>query len=144
AAKDVLEQSIQSGSDIPFAHSLLVDIYMGEHAFEAAFRVQHSSWRSTSERAQRNGMPPIDPPPQIIAFAKWWKDTKSEKPIDLAEKWAEETKARDALFAVRHERARFLEEEGAEAAALELYLSLVQQGSTIDSTFTRAMILLDR
>lgn len=144
AAKDVLEQSIQSGSDIPFAHSLLVDIYMGERAFEAAFRVHHSSWRSISERARRNGMPSIDPSPQIIAFAKWWKDTKSEKPIDLAEKWADETKARDALFAVQHERARFLEEQGAEAAALELYLSLVQQGSKVDSTFTRAMILLDR
>ena len=85
-AKKLLETSLAAGNDIPFAHSLLVNIYMNEGAFHDAFRVRHDSWRSVSERAQRNGMPPLDPSAQIVGLAKWWKDTGSEEPIALAEK----------------------------------------------------------
>ncbi len=143
-AMQLLEASVRAGNDLPFAHSLLIDIYMERRAFDDAFCVRHGSWQSISKRAERNGMPPIDPSAQIVGFAKWWKATGSDRPIALAEKWAEEAQARGAWFAVRHERAQFLEKQDAAAAALELYLALVLQGSKHDATYTRAMILLER
>jgi len=143
-AKQLLEASLRAGNDLPFAHSLLTDIYMERGEFDDAFRVRHDAWRIVSKPAERNGMPPINPSAQIVAFAKWWKATGSDRPIALAEKWAEEAQARGAWFAVRHERAQFLEKQDASAAALELYLDLVRQGSKHDATYTRAMILLDR
>lgn len=143
-AKQLLESSLRAGNDIPFAHSLLTDIYMERGAFDDAFRVRHDAWRSISKRAERNGMPPIDPSPQIVAFAKWWKATGSDRPIALAEGWAEEVQSRAARFAVRHERGQFLEKHEATGAALALYLELIRQGTRHDATYTRAMILLDR
>ena len=143
-AKKLLEASLRAGNDLPIVHSQLMNIYMEERSFEAAFRVQHDAWQSVTTRARRNGMPPIDPSPQIVGFAKWWKETDSEQPIMLAEKWAEEAQARSAWFAVRHERAQFLEKQGAENAALDLYLDLIRQGSQLDASYTRSLMLLDR
>jgi hypothetical protein len=65
-------------------------------------------------------------------------------PISLAEQWAIEAKHQRALFAVRHERSQWLEKQDNTAAALELYLDLIRQGTKHEATFTRALILLDR
>jgi hypothetical protein len=143
-ATHVLETSVAAGNDLPFAHGLLVDLCMQQRRYADACRIQRESWRSTSARAEANGMPPIDPSPAIIRFAKWWKDTDSAEPIALAEQWANDARARDARFAVRHERAAMLEKTGDVPAALELYLELIREGSKHDATYTRAMLLLDR
>src|ERR1044071_8555939 len=60
-AKHLLEVSLRAGNDLPFAHSLLTDIYMEQGAFDDAFRVRHKAWQSVSKRAERNGMPQFDP-----------------------------------------------------------------------------------
>jgi len=143
-AKRVLEESIAAGNDIPFAHSLLVNLYLEAGTFADAYRIRRDSWRSSSERAQRNGMPALDPSIQIVGVAKWWKSTGSEVPLKYAETWAEEAKSRDAWLAVRHERGLFLEKQEHDAAALALYLDLIQQRTKHDATYTRAMVLLDR
>lgn len=144
AAKQVLEASLAAGNFIPFASSLLTDLYMEEGAFEDAFRVQRRSWILSAERVHGNGMPMPDPTPQIVSFAKWWKDSGAEAPIILAENWAQEAQSREAWFAVRHERAQWLEKGDSTAAALELYLELIREGTRHDATYTRAMVLLDR
>ena len=143
-AKTVLEASLAAGNDLPFAHSLLVGIYMGQGAVDEACRVQQNAWRTITLRAEKNGMPRIDPSPQIIAFAKWWKTTTEPRPIELAENWARDANAREAWFVVRHERAQWLEKSNQSEAALALYLELVQHGTRHDATYTRALLLLER
>lgn len=143
-ATQLLEASVAAGNDVPFAHRLLVELCMQQRRYADACRIQRNSWRSISARAQANGMPPIDPSPQIISFANWWKDTDSADPISLAEQWADEAGARGAWFAVRHERAAMLERRDEGGAALDLYLDLIQQGSKHEATYARAMLLLER
>jgi hypothetical protein len=143
-AKTVLEAGLAAGNDIPFAHRLLANLHREDGAYLDAYRVQHASWMRTSERAQGNGMPRLDPSPQIVALAKWWKDAGSEEPLILAEKWANEAQVPDALFAVRHERAQWLESKDDIGPALALYLALIEQRTKHEATYSRALMLLDR
>ena len=143
-ATTLLEASLASGSDIPLALSLLVGLYREVRAYEQVARVLRYSWGRSIERSARCGGEPPDPFWQLVGLAKEWKDAGSELPISLAEQWALEAKHQQALFAVRHERSQWLEKQDDTAAALELYLDLIRQGTKYEATFTRALILLER
>jgi tetratricopeptide (TPR) repeat protein len=141
-AINLLTASIDAGSDIPFALGMLVDLLAESGRIEEAFRVQQRFWKRFWQ--DRTAVLAPDLAPQIVGFAKRWKNSGSKDFIEFAEQWAVETNSREALFAVRHERAAMLEKLGESLIALTIYLEQIRMGSRNEATYTRAILLLGK